>query len=74
MAANRYVTNENNICLARLSKEGQKYWQNRLDNILDVKVLAMYQRNKEDSADGFQKKIKTDSWELPILEVVHTAR
>ncbi len=68
------ICNGNGICLARLSQEGSKYWQNRLKNVLDVKVLAMYQRNREDAADGFQERIQTDSWELPILEVVHTAQ
>jgi len=67
------IVNGNNICLARLSQEGSKHWQNRLENIMDVRVLAMYRRNREDSADGFQERIQTDCWELPILEVVHIA-
>jgi len=65
------VCNGNGICLARLSQEGSKHWQNRLENIMDVKVLAMYRRNREDSADGFQDRIQVESWELPILEVVY---
>ena len=67
------VCNGSGICLARLSQEGSKVWQDRLKNILDVRVLAMYRRNRDDPTDGFQQRIRTDSWELPILEVVHTA-
>jgi ATP-dependent DNA helicase RecQ len=65
------IHNGNGNCLARLSQESSKKWSEHLEDILDVRVLAMYRRNKEDPADGFQERIKIDSWELPILEVVH---
>ena len=43
---------------------------NRLDQILEVRVLAMLQRNRDDPDEDFQKRINADNWELPILEVV----
>ncbi len=57
-------------CLARLSAEGTSKWRNRLDRILEVRVVAMLQRDREDPDENFQKWIQAEQWELPILEVV----
>ena len=57
-------------CLARLSNEGANKWRERLDHILEVRVVAMLRRNRDDPDENFQKWIKMDNWELPVLEVV----
>jgi len=57
-------------CLARLSNEGANKWQKRLDHILEVRVVAMLRRHRDDPDENFQKKIRADNWELPVLEVV----
>jgi len=59
-------------CLARLSNEGANKWRERLDHILEVRVVAMLRRNRDDPDENFQKRIKADEWELPILEVVYS--
>ena len=64
------IQNDKGVCLARLSKQGVEKWMNRLDYILEVSVLAILQRNRDDPDDVFQKRIKTDNWELPVLEVI----
>jgi ATP-dependent DNA helicase RecQ len=61
-------------CLARLSSEGSSKWQKRLDHILEVRVVAMLRRNRDDPDENFQKKIRADNWELPVLEVVSPVR
>ena len=61
-------------CLARLSSEGADKWRERLDHILEVRVVAMLRRNRDDPDENFQKMIKADNWELPVLEVVCPVR
>ena len=61
-------------CLARLSNEGTNKWRERLDHILEVRVVAMLRRNRDDPDENFRKKIKADYWELPVIEVVYPAR
>ena len=57
-------------CLACLSKEGANQWKDRLDRIVDVRVLAMLRRTRKDPEEGFQDRIHADAWELPVLEVI----
>jgi hypothetical protein len=33
----------------------------------------MLRRNRDDPDEKFQKKIKADNWEFPVLEVVYPA-
>jgi ATP-dependent DNA helicase RecQ len=61
-------------CLARLSSEGADKWRKRLANILEVRVAAVLRRSRDDPDENFQKKIKADNWELPVLEVVCQAK
>ena len=45
-----------------------------LPQIENVKVLAMIRRRVDDSKDpGFQKLLKADKWEVPVLEVVYSS-
>lgn len=64
------IQNDKGVCLARLSKQGVEKWMHRLDQILEVRVLAILQRNRDDPDAVFQKRINADNWELPVLEVV----
>jgi len=64
----------NGHCLARLSNEGTNKWRERLDHILEVRVVAMLRRNRDDPDENFRKKIRANYWELPVLEVVYPAR
>lgn len=64
----------NGNCVARLSSEGTNNWRERLDHILEVRVVAMLQRNRDDPDEIFHKMIRADNWELPVLEVVCPVR
>jgi ATP-dependent DNA helicase RecQ len=55
-----------------LSQEGARKWGKRLHQIDDVRVVALLRRDRDDSQEGFQNRIKADQWELPVLEVVYT--
>jgi ATP-dependent DNA helicase RecQ len=67
------IRNQDGKILGRLSKEGADKWRDRLDHILAVRVFAMLQRNRDDPDEPFHKRIKTDQWEIPVLEIVYTA-
>jgi ATP-dependent DNA helicase RecQ len=58
-------------CVARLSGEGARKWREKLNRITEVRVLAMLQRDRNDPEEGFQERIRSDQWELPVLEVVY---
>ena len=60
-------------CIAQLSNEGADKWRNRLDQITDVRVVAMLKRDRDDPDENFQKWIKADEWELPTIEVVYNS-
>lgn len=58
-------------CVARLSEKGTRKWSERLNQIIEVKVLAMLRRDRSHPDEDFQGRIKSDVWELPILEIVY---
>jgi ATP-dependent DNA helicase RecQ len=57
-------------CLARLSKEGADKWLGTLDQVSELRVIAMIQRTQDDPDLGFHNRIKASKWELPVLEAV----
>lgn len=59
------------FCIARLSGTASRFWGDKLDTILQVRVLALIQRHAKDPADEFRERIKAEHWELPLLEVVY---
>jgi ATP-dependent DNA helicase RecQ len=65
------VLNRKNYCIARLAGNAAERWRGRLSSIHKVNVLSMIARDRKDPDENFTKRLKTDSWELPILEVVY---
>ena len=55
--------------LGRLSADAARRWAPRMDAINSVRVLAILTRERLDPDPSFQREIKTDRWELPVLEV-----
>jgi hypothetical protein len=53
-----------------LSKKGVDKWMDPLDQILEVRVLAMLHRNCDDPEGDFQERVNAEKWELPVLEVI----
>jgi len=66
------VCDPNGRELARLSKAAARKWlaqENRTND--KTKVLAMVLRAKDDGEDKYRQQVKTDRWEVPILETRH---
>ncbi len=66
-----YIVNQNQDILALLSKKGIKKWMPQINNILNARVLGIVQRKYRKEYEKFSGKIKTKSWELPIVEILH---
>jgi len=64
------VTKEQHT-VAMLSKGAAVSWLPRLDKIESAAVVAMVNRQKEDSTDlEYSAKIQCENWEIPLIEVV----
>ncbi len=61
-------------CIGRLSAEGAERWRRRLERILEVRVVAVLQRFRDDPDERFTGRIRADRWELPVLEAVWRRR
>ena len=66
------IHNMDGCCVARLSKEGADKWSQRLDQICELRVIALLRRDRQDPDEGFRNRIKVDKWELPVLEAVYS--
>ena len=66
------IHNMDGRCVGRLSKEGTDKWSRRLNQIFELRVVALLRRDRHDPDEGFQNRIKVDQWELPVLEAVYT--
>ena len=67
------IRDQNGECVGMFSREGADRWRERLGNILEVRVVGMLQRNRDDPDAPFLKRIRADKWEIPVLEIVSTA-
>ncbi len=67
------VSDQNGRELARLSKAAARLWRQASKNPTDetTRVLAMVLRTEHDSEEKYRQRVKTDSWEVPILETRH---
>ncbi|MCF8070331.1 MAG: RecQ family ATP-dependent DNA helicase [Desulfobacterales bacterium] len=66
------IHNIDGCCVAKLSKEGASKWAQRLDQIQELRVVALLRRDRDDPNEEFISRIKSDQWELPVLEAVYT--
>jgi len=55
--------------VARLSREAQERWAPRLERPLSLQVIAMVRRHASQVAAEYADKLRTDRWELPVVEV-----
>jgi len=66
-----YIVNDADQIVASLSKNGSAQWRYHIQNILNTKVLGVIRRHQqENEVDGY-KKVQVESWELPIVEILH---
>ena len=64
------IHDPDNYCVGRLAAKCAERWKNRFEQIHAVRVVAMLARSKMDPEETYRHRIKTDAWELPVLEVV----
>jgi ATP-dependent DNA helicase RecQ len=58
--------------VARLSQAACATWRDRLDAVLEARVLAMLQRHRTDGQPEYRDRSRCDRWEIPLVEVVAT--
>lgn len=72
----RQVGNAVHLCLpgqsvvAALSTEAAAAWRERLDQVEEIRVLALVERRAEDNEPAYRDRLRCDRWEVPIVEVV----
>ncbi|RLB90037.1 MAG: hypothetical protein DRH26_10410 [Deltaproteobacteria bacterium] len=66
-----YIENIHHQAIARLSNKGAGKWNDQTQNILQARVLGIIRRQKTDGEGYDGKHEKVESWELPIVEILH---
>jgi hypothetical protein len=56
--------------VARLSQAARAKWRDRLDAVLEVRVVAILQRHRTDDQPEYRDRTRCDRWEIPLVEVV----
>lgn len=64
------ILSADRVRIARLSKEGNRLWADRMQHILAAKILGMMHWTKEDSDPLYRTRFKAASWDIPLIEVV----
>ncbi len=55
--------------VARLSQSAHQTWLNQFATIRHANVIAMIERSKEQEDDAYQEQVRSERWELPIIEL-----
>ncbi len=66
-----FITDRQGGILSRLSNNAGRKWQACRHHILSARVMGIVGRKRSDEDDNSPGKIRTDSWELPIVEILH---
>ncbi|MCP4750426.1 MAG: ATP-dependent helicase [Proteobacteria bacterium] len=65
-----FVLNPDQNVVAKLSKSACIQWREKIPRIKKASVFAIIKRYREDEEKEYRHFIKTESWELPLIEVV----
>jgi len=72
--ANQMELHDRRGCpVALLSREAREKWQEQLDRIERIKILAMVERRREDCGEEFSNQCRCDQWEIPLAEITYLA-
>lgn len=55
--------------IARLSQQGEDTWRFGLNTIREARVIALVERRKEQEKEDFQLGMRSERWEIPIIEL-----
>ncbi len=65
------LSDDRGVCIARLSRKAEAAWQNRLDAIREIRVLALVHRTAEQEKDQDRlDRCRVNGWEVPVVEVI----
>jgi ATP-dependent DNA helicase RecQ len=59
--------------VGRLSQVACAKWQDRLDTVLEARVVAMLRRTRTDHQPDYRDRSRCDHWEVPLVELVTAA-
>ncbi|MCG8564453.1 MAG: RecQ family ATP-dependent DNA helicase [Desulfobacterales bacterium] len=73
-----FMVDNSDFKIAALSKKAARVWRPLLGSIINARILAMVRRTREDGKENQPTDIsypdpKLDSWEIPIVEILHQA-
>ncbi len=56
--------------VARLSQAACARWRERLDSLIEARVVAMLRRHRDDSQPEYRDRCRCEQWEVPLVEIV----
>ena len=65
----RVVETRRGRAIAQLSREASANWRDELDSIKEARILGLVQWRTGDSAPEYRERLRTDAWEVPIMEI-----
>lgn len=66
-----YIVNDKDQIISSLSKKGAAKWRSNIQNIVNARVLGIIRRRQQDNENKDSKKTNIESWELPVVEILH---
>ncbi len=69
-AAAIQLVDEAGITVAHLSQNARERWRSRLDEIAEVRVVAMLERRATDGDEAYRSLCRVERWEVPLVEVI----
>lgn len=65
------IRDRDDVCICRLSRKAAGVWRERLNRIHQIRVVSMLSRTSADPDATYRNNIRTEKWELPIVEVLY---
>ena len=68
---NRLLLLSANRPVAVISKAASKYWADRTETVISIRVVAMVRRTAKDGDPAYRHLYRTEQWEVPLVEITH---
>ena len=56
--------------VGRLSRQGSAAWLPRLERVVEVRLVAILRRRREDGSQEYRDQYRCALWEVPLVELV----
>ena len=63
------VLSADGTVIARLSEAASRHWSYLISAVEQARVHAVVRRHRKDCAEAWHDQLRTESWELPVIEV-----